>query len=241
MTRSRKKPRWVIVLTDNLACIDENKVFDPESEPKKNLLDELQSHPADEVLIALRKSFSVTYPRNPFVEGLQQALSEIRRIGVEALKEIPEVLQELGLPPVPATLADASSRRGIVFLFSLVRSADLSIKVQYQGKTHSLLKLLDPFPADPLIRTLRAVVSDTFSEMHNEEQCGETLKRIRDRIWDRLPPFNALLEEIEIEPIAERLHRDTAESSSGDEVSSADDHATGHQKDNADEADGSGS
>ena len=76
-------------------------------------------------------------------------------------------------------------------------------------KHRSLLKLFDPFPADQVVQTLREVVSDTFSEMHNEEQYGEALQRIRDRIWSILPPFNELLEEIEIEPIAERrLHEE---------------------------------
>src|SRR5579885_2578447 len=79
MTRPRKTPVWVIVLAEILDCIDENKVLDPGSEPEKSLLGQLQCPAADEVIIALRKSFSLTYPRNPFIEGLQQALSEIRR------------------------------------------------------------------------------------------------------------------------------------------------------------------
>ena len=57
----RKKPHWVIVLADTLGCIDENRVLDGDAEPVKNLLDELQCPVADEVLIALRKSFSLTY------------------------------------------------------------------------------------------------------------------------------------------------------------------------------------
>ena len=52
MGRPRKKPLWVIVLAENLGCIDENKVLDPNSEPEKNLLRELLCPAADEVLIA---------------------------------------------------------------------------------------------------------------------------------------------------------------------------------------------
>jgi hypothetical protein len=170
MARPRKTPVWVIVLADNLGCIDENMVLNPGSEPKKSLLDELLCPVADEVLIALRKSFSLTYPRNPFIDGLQQALTEIRRIGVEALKEMPKVLEELRLAPVPGTTADAAAHRAIVFKFVLARSADLAVKVQYEGKSRSLLKLLDPYPADQLVRTLREVISDTFSEMYSDEQ-----------------------------------------------------------------------
>jgi hypothetical protein len=225
MGRPRKKPLWVIVLADDLGCIDENKVLDLESELEKSFLDDLSCPAADEVLIALRKSFSMTYPRNPFVDGLQQALSEIRRIGIEALKEIPEVLEELRLPSIPATMADASAHRAILFKYSLVRSADLAIKVQYEGKSRSLLKLLEPVAADPLIRTLREVVSDTFSEMHSEEQPEEALKRIRDRIWDVLPPFNSFLDDIEIEHIAERPRMEDTAASSEEHDSDADDQA----------------
>jgi hypothetical protein len=211
VARTRKKPVWGIVLAENLGCIDDKRVLDPGSEPQKNLLDELQCPAADEVLIALRKSFSLTYPRNPFVVGLQQALTDIRQVGVEALKEIPEVLQDLALPAVPGSAADASKHRAIVFMFSLVRFRDLAVQVQFEGRTRSLVKLLDPFPADELVRTLRNVISDTFSEMHDEEQHEQVLKRIRNRIWDTLPAFNDLLYEIEIEPIAERPATEDAE------------------------------
>jgi hypothetical protein len=211
VARTRKKTVWGMVLACNLGCIDEERVLHPGSEPKNNLLNELQCPAADEVLIALRKSFSLTFPRNPFVVGLQQALTEIRQVGVEALKEIPEVLQELSLPAVPGSAADASKDRAIVFKFSLVRLKDLEMQVQYEGKTRSLVKLLDPCPADELVRTLRHVISDTFSEMHDEEQHEQVLSRIRDRIWDTLPAFNDLLFEIEIEPIAERREAEDTE------------------------------
>ena len=156
------------------------------------------------------------------MDGLQQALSEIRRIGVEALKEIPEVLQELQLSAVPGTMADSSSRKAHVFLFSFARAADLAIQVKYEGRSRSLLKLLDPYPGDSLVRTLRAIVTDTFTETHNEDQCEEILRRIRDRVWDTLPAFNELLEEIEIEPIADRLIQNESE----DEGSSAETDST---------------
>ncbi len=98
MPRPRKKSTWLVVCADHLGCIDENRVLDLESEPKKNLLDELACPLADDVLIALRKSFSLTYPRNPFIDGLQQARSEIRRIAGESL----QYLDSLQLLPCPS-------------------------------------------------------------------------------------------------------------------------------------------
>ena len=65
---------------------------------------------------------------------------------------------------------------------------------------------MGPIGVEPtlLITTLRSVVSDTFEEAHNEDQLLAILRRIRGRIQVVLPSFNASLESIEIEPIAER-------------------------------------
>jgi hypothetical protein len=226
MARPRKKPTWVFVCGDHLGCIDENRVLELDSNPDKSLLDELECPAADEVLIALRKSFSLTYPRNPFIDGLQNALSEIRRIGVEALKEMPEVLQELRLPPIPATINDPSVDRVKLFKYSFARTIDLAIKVKYEGRWRPLLKLIEYAPADPLVRTLREVVSDTFAEMHDEDQHEETLKRIRERIWEVLPPFNTVLDDIEIERIAERPPPEDADPVSNESDSEAHDQRT---------------
>jgi len=204
MGRPRKKPLYVVISAEILGCIGEDRVLDFETEPEKPMIDELQCPVADEVLIALRKAFSLTYPRNPFVDGMSEALTEIRRIGTEALREIPEVLDELGLKPIPLAEKEKGHHRAHVFQFSLVRAKDLRVKVKYEGRTSLLVNLADPIPADGLIQTLRQIVSDTFSEMHGEEQYGAVLLGIREQIWSILPEFNALLQSIEIEPIADR-------------------------------------
>lgn len=57
-------------------------------------------------------------------------------------------------------------------------------------------------PGDNVVCALRKIVSDTFSEMHTEEDHERVLREIRNQIADVLPPLNELLEAIEIEPIA---------------------------------------
>lgn len=207
MGRRTKRPLFLIVVTDDLCRIGKDRVLidaedDDDNYPEESLLDELRCPLADEVLIALRKSFSLTFPRNPFIDGLQASLTEIRRIGVEALKPMPEVLAELGLKPIPFIIDDPIRKKVYLTLFAVARTADLQISVKAGNRTKRLLVAIDHFPADALIRTLRDVVSDTFSEMHDEDQHSEVLTRIRGRINDVLAPYNSLLEAMEIEPVA---------------------------------------
>jgi hypothetical protein len=174
---------------------------DEDEYPEDSLMDELQCPVADEVLIALRKSFSLTFPRNPFIDGLKESMTEIRRIGVEALKPMPDVLTELGLRPIPQIIDDPIKRKVYVTLFAVARSSDLQITVKTGTRSKGLLSIIEHFPADSLIWALREVVSDTFLEMHDEDQHSEVLTGIRHKINSVLFPYNSLLEAIEIEPI----------------------------------------
>ncbi len=202
MGRPRKKPIYVIVEAEVLGSISKDRVLDFESEPNEHLLDELQCPLADEVLIALRKAYSLTFPRNPFIDGLQEALNEIRRIGVDALRTVPEVVEELHLKSVPAPTHEKKTSKAYLLKFCFARRTDLQLKVKYEGKTQRLLSMFDERPGDGLVEALRSIISDTFEEMHNEEQHEEVLRCIRQRIGSILPDYNDLLAEIEIEPIA---------------------------------------
>lgn len=55
-----------------------------------------------------------------------------------------------------------------------------------------------------MIKVLRDTVSDTFSELYDEDQHEAVLLSIRERIWEVLPQFNDILDEIEVEPIARK-------------------------------------
>jgi len=207
MARPRKRPLFLIVFTDDLCRVGDDRVLadraleDDDNYPEVSLMDKLQCPVADEVLIALRKSFSLAFPRNPFMDGLKESMTEIRRIGAEALKPMPEVLLGLGLRPIPQIMDDPINHKVYVTLFAVARSADLQINVKTATRSKRLLSTIDHFPADPLIWALREVVSDTFLEMHDEDEHSKVLKDIRRKINNVLLPYNPLLEAIEIEPI----------------------------------------
>jgi hypothetical protein len=203
MARQKKKPVYVIV-GDAVYCVDKNRVLDVESDLDESLGDELQCAAADDVLVGLRKAFTLSFPVNPFINGLRESLTEIRRVCVDALRDIPEVLNELGLPAIPPVSADERHSSVKIATCYLARAAGLRIRVLYEGKRQSLFPLLQPDPADTLIRTTREIVTATFSEMHSEEQHEAVLLQIRNSIWDILPAFNKYLVSIDIEPIAAR-------------------------------------
>ncbi len=133
MGRTRKSPVYVIV-GDAIGFIGKDRILDLESEPDEPFCDEFQCPVADEVLVGLRKAFTLSYPRNPFIDGLKEALLEIRRVCVEALIDMPDVLEELKLPPIPPIMEDRRIGKTLAFKFFLARSSDLSIKVKHEGK-----------------------------------------------------------------------------------------------------------
>lgn len=201
MGRRRKKPIYVIA-DWTIGCIGEDRILDLESDPDEPLCDELQCPVADEVLVALRQSFTLSYPRNPLMNGLTESLAEIRRVCIEALIEMPEVLSELKLSPIPPVFNDDRVGRTKAFQFFLARVSDLRIKVKHEAKSRSLFTLLETMPADVLVATAREIVSLTFSEIHDEEQHAAILEEIRQRIWTVLPAYNEYLKAIEVEPVA---------------------------------------
>lgn len=204
MGRKRKAPTYILIYSSDLHSISEDRVYDDtlDDDPKNNLGDQLQCPPADEVLIALRKSFSLTFPRNYLIENIKQALLEIRRIGVEALKPIPEVLTELSLPPIPMFSDDPVQNKVHLFLFVFAKKSDIDISIKVKGKRHRLLDYLGNEDGTALITTLRAVVTDTFSEAFDEDQHLVILQRIREKIGEVLPHYNVCLQAMEVEPIA---------------------------------------
>jgi hypothetical protein len=201
MGRKRKVRGYSILYSDSVCGVSEDRVYDPESEPEKSLFDTLECPIADDVLIALRKSFSLTFPKNPFIEGLRESLTDIRRICVEAAKPLTEVWKDLQMQPVPPYMNDPVVRKTYLFKFVFARTADLDITVKIDGKKVSFLKEVGHEDATQLIMALRLIVSNTFEEAHSERQHEAILRRIRARIWQVLPPLNMCLQSIEVEPM----------------------------------------
>lgn len=217
MTRPRKKPVYLVVEAAIIGAIGKDRILVLDTDPAGNLMEELECPRFDELLIALRKAFSLTFRTNPFMDGPHEALEEIRRIGVDALRTIPEVLEELHLKSVPPLNSDDRDSKVVLFHYCMARSADLQLNVKFNGKTRKLVDLVDGRPADEVVRVLREVVSNTFEEMHGIGQQEAVLRRIRHRIGSLLPAFNDLLAKIEIEPIADLslLSESAAKNSSG--------------------------
>lgn len=141
-------------------------------------------------------------PVESFIEGLTEALAEIRRLCVEALREEPQILADLELPPIPPVTESERSRKVSVVTCFFVRRDQLPPKVKYRGKSSPLAKLVPIVPADFLVRTARRTVAATFSEMFSEDQHDAVLKQIRQDIWNVLPAFNTFLEGMEVELIS---------------------------------------
>lgn len=199
MARSRKRSKYVIVDSSILCCIGPERVLDLEEDVEGSLADELECPIADPVLESLRRIFSLTFSENPFIDGTEKAVTEIRRLCVEALVEIPQILEDLKLAPIPRPLS--ARRNAHVFRYFFVKDDELKMQVQYEGRKRSLHRLIEKWPGDELVKMLRDVVSETFSEIYDEQQAEDTLRRIRSKIWRCLPAYNDLLIDIEVEPM----------------------------------------
>jgi len=203
MGRPRKKLIYVLV-GDAVFCVDKERVLDLDSDPIESFGEEIQCPAADETLIALRHAFSWSFPGNPLIDGPAKTITEIRRVCVNALRDMPDVLEDMRLPTIPPFSEDEWHPTAKIATCYFARAADLRIRVTYEGKKRSLFNLLQPDPADALIRTARDVVTATFSEMHSRDQYHAVLVRIRNMIWDILPQFNEYLIPAEVEPMAPR-------------------------------------
>jgi hypothetical protein len=202
MGRPKKGPVWLVVYASALSRIAESDKQDFEGELEDNLLDKLQCPTADDVLSALRKCFSLSYPGEHSDDGYKQAIANIRDIARQALMPIgDEVLESLRLKPVGQP-APEDKFKVDVLLFVFARKADLDIKAQHEGKSVRLLDLLEHWPADDLITTLRRILTISFSEMYTGDQYHDALNQMRHMIAEVLLPYNVLLEAIEVEPIA---------------------------------------
>ena len=203
MARPPKIPNYLICYADQLDCVSKEREYVPDSEHEESLMDELEWYPADGILTALRRCFSLTYSDEYSLKGRRKTVSQIRRVGVEALQAIPKVLTDLRLKPVPAANEESDAHKAQIFKFTLVRESQLPSKVTVQGKKRRYLDVLGYEVANPLIVTLRNVVGETFVEAFDEDQHDSVIKSIRCQIWQTLPAYNVCLDSIEIEPIAE--------------------------------------
>ncbi len=213
MGTRKAKVRYSITYADELYRFDKDLKLreEEDDDPEESLAAVWDCEVADETLVALRRTFSKTFTSEYRLELLQQLLVDIRRECTEAGKPLHVIWSELELPAIPLEEYDPSVNKVRVFKFIFVRNRDLATKVLVKGKSKKLSTIVGFEDATELLRTLRAVISDTFSEIHNVDQCEALLHKIRTRIWAVLPAFNVCLRSIEKEPIAPKTPDDADE------------------------------
>ena len=163
------------------------------------LKDELQFPLGDPILLALRESFTLTYPRRlDFIEP-KEMLSRIREVAAAALKPIGDVLTKLKLPSV----GKFAQEDGAVTVFKLV--------IAPVEKVTSPLDPADFVPADPVIIALREVLTLSFSEAYSERDYAQVFAKVRKLASKTLIPYNEVLEYLEIEPVAKPTVFDPSE------------------------------
>ena len=201
MVSNRKTSKFVLLTPDLLDCVDKDFVVNLEEQFDDGPFSEIQIFPIDDVLVALRKSFSLTYPSNPYIDDIKACLVEIRQTCVDAIKPHPQLLEELKLSPIPFIFDDPAETKSLLFKFALVRSKDLRVRVKFEGKRQSFFKLLEATPGDQIIRAIRLVVTATFKEAHDEDQHEAILEMIRNQIWDAIGGCNDIFKELNVEPM----------------------------------------
>ena len=91
--KTKASTKFVLLIPDLLDSVSKDFVLDLDEQYDDGAFAETRMHPIDDVLVALRKSFSLTYPSNPYIDDIKECLVEIRKICVDAIKPHPELLE----------------------------------------------------------------------------------------------------------------------------------------------------
>jgi len=195
-----QRSRFVFVYAGDLDGVTD----DPEegSKERKSWLDQLEAPIGDELLVALRQAFTITY-RQDYAEGAaERMLAEIRKLATDALRPCDAILRALRHKPLGA---DPPERHGAkVFKFVVASVRDLSRKVTVEDTKEKarFIDVVESAPADGALIALRKIVSLTFSEVFTKKDRRRLLWEIRHLAAEALVPLNAQLEDIEYEPVA---------------------------------------
>lgn len=174
--------------------IPEEVVFEAYAEKhpfrdEKELREEHYFPLGDPVLVALRESFSLTYPPRIKDVDSRKQLEQIKIVATRALRPLGPLLTSLGLAPVGIMEED---REAAVYKTVIIPGENLPKTVRPE-------QLL---PADPAIGALREVLSLTFSEAYDIKDFTGIFGKIRKVAAKVLVGSNEVLEFIEVEPVA---------------------------------------
>lgn len=183
---------------DSVKLDDDEKVDGAET-----LLELLQAPIADPCLKSLRRIMSMT-----FFESLERTselcIRDIRALAIKPLGELGKELEALKLPRVDADRSFEHDHSAKVFQYNIVLAKELRRRVNVEGsrRRQTLDEIFNRIPADPVIRTLREILSMTFREATTPRQLDRILEEIRYAAAAALVPCNPILEQIEVEPVA---------------------------------------
>lgn len=196
-----KRPKFLFVHSSDLDSVklDEDERVDG----AETLMELLQAPIADPCLTALRKIMSMTY-----FESLERTselcVRDIRGLAIGVLGELGKELEALSLTRVDADRSFEHDRSAKVFQYMIVPAKELRRRVRVEGRRDrpSLHELFTHIPADPAIRALREILTMTFREATTPNQFDRILEDVRFAAAAALVPCNAMLEQIEVEPVA---------------------------------------
>jgi hypothetical protein len=199
----KRHSRLVFVFTEHLdvALLEEEEKAKPDH---KTLLEQLDPEIGDDLLIALRKIFSLTYTDRFEIKDLDKVVSRIKSLAVRALKPFAPMLETLKQKPLKAKLTQEEMDEPKIHKYCLVRRSGhrFMTKDAETDDLAPLVKLIPTADADGVLIALRKILSETFSEMFEYRDLKRSLYEIRMLAATALVPLNEWLEEIELEPVA---------------------------------------
>jgi hypothetical protein len=189
MTRKAKAAKAQYLFVPHEAILEafgEKNTLTPDFE----LTDEYMFPLGDPILLALRESFTLTYPRRLDHIEPKQMLERIREVASQALKPLGDVLAQLKLPSAGKFVEE----EGVATVFKLV--------IAPADKVTPRIAPEACMPADSVMIALREVLSLSFAEVYSDSDYAGVFAKVRNLAATTLIPYNEILEYLEIEPVA---------------------------------------
>lgn len=203
--KKARLPKFAIVSADDVfqVFVEEPSKYAVEKDPQLN--ETAKDWPvADHVLIALRQAYSLTYaPRvDSANDDSKVRLEKIRELCARALRGFSKELKALRLPEVGVD--PDQEKPGCIFKYMVAPLSKLKARVINADTNEKvpLIELIDWHPADAAIEGCRKVLSTTFEEAFKADDYSRIFAKIRKLSAITVEPYNGILEEIEIEPVA---------------------------------------
>jgi hypothetical protein len=174
--------------------VPQQLVFDAFAKPtstggKPELAPDHDFSVADPLLSTLRTCYSLTYYDSTLLTDPLSAITSIRALACNTLRQFTAELSALKLAPVGTPLSAAP-----VLLYKLVVAPSSIVSVAIPPSASK--------PADGIFNAIRTIITQTFSEVHGADDCARTLEKIRTEALKPLLDSNDLLDYLDLERVA---------------------------------------